>query len=510
MNSTDRIAFNTSILYGRMIITMGITLFSTRLLLNVLGEVDYGIFNLIAGIILMLSFLNNAMATSTQRYLSYYQGKNDIILQKKIFINSLVIHIYIAILLIIVLELAGVFFFNGVLKITVNRMDSSKVVYHFISGSVFFSVLSVPFNASLIAHENMLWVAIINIMESVLKFGATLLLYYSEYDKLILYGKLTFVISGVSFLFYACYCLIKYEECNVRPPFNIDKSITKDLTSFAGWNLFGALSGIGKTQGVAILLNVFFGAKVNAAYGISNQVSGQLNFFSGTMLRAINPQIMKSEGENDRPRMIKLSLIASKFGFLLLAIFAIPCIFEMDAILKYWLKNVPEYAANFCSLILIAFMVNQITVGLDSAAQATGKIKKYMLLVGSTKLMIIPVAFILLKLDFSIYSVFCSYIILEGLGGICRIYILNKLVNLSLNEFVSKVVIPVSFPLIFAICIDYGILQFTDSIYRPLFLLPISFFVMAICIYIFGLEVYEKKIVKNMVKKVVFKFSSKK
>jgi len=509
MNATNRVALNTGILYGRMILTVGITLYTTRLVLSALGDVDYGIFNLIAGIILMLSFLNNAMATATQRFLSFYQGKNDLVMQKKVFINSLLIHLFIAIFLVIVLEIVGLFFFHGLLNIPLNRLNAASAVYHFMSGTVFFTVLAVPFNGSLIAHENMLWVAVVNIVESLLKLGVAVLLFQVAGDKLISYGLLTALISVATFLLYAGYCFFKYEECKITSPISIDKAMAKDLTSFAGWNLFGALCGIGKTQGLAVLLNVFFGTVVNAAYGISNQVSGQLNFFSGTMLRAINPQIMKSEGDNDRPRMIRLSLVASKFGFLLLAIFAIPCIFEMHAILQFWLKNVPEYAVPFCCLILVAFMVNQITVGLDSAAQATGKIKNYMLLVGSTKLMIIPVAYLLLKLDFSIYSVFYSYIILEGLGGICRVYILNKLVDLSVKEYLTKVLMPLVLPLVITICVDYGIVYLSDSVYRPLFLLPISFFVMAICVYFVGLVDYEKNMINKMVSKITSKFSSK-
>lgn len=509
MNTSNRVALNTAILYGRMFLTIGLTLYTTRLVLSALGDIDYGIFNLIAGIILMLSFLNNAMATATQRFLSFYQGKNNLEMQKKIFVNSLIIHFLIAVFLIVVLEIVGVFFFQGILNIPLNRINAARVIYHFMSGTVFFTVLSVPFNGSLIAHENMLWVAIVNIAESLLKFGVALLLFRVDGDKLIYYGLLTALISVVAFLLNAVYCYNKYDECRIVFPLSIDKSIAKDLTSFAGWNLFGALCGVGKTQGVAVLLNFFFGTVVNAAYGISNQVSGQLNFFSVTMLRAINPQIMKSEGENDRLRTIRLSLVASKFGFLLLAIFAIPCIFEMSAILKFWLKNVPEYSVSFCSLILIAFMVNQITVGLDSAVQATGKIKSYMLLVGSTKLMIIPTAFVLLKLDFSIYTVFYSYIFFEFLGGVFRVFILNRLIKLSVKQYLNNVVLPLILPLTITICIDYTIIYFNSTIYRPLLLLPASFVVMLISINFLGLVDYEKEMINKMVSKMTSKFLKK-
>ena len=240
-----------------MLLTVGISLYTTRLVLNALGSTDFGIFQLVAGVIAMLSFLNNAMATSTQRFLSFYQGENDMIMQKKVFINSLQIHIIIGLILVIVLESLGFFLFDGFLNIPLDRMNAAKAIYHFMSATVFFTVLSVPFMGTLIAHENLLWVSIVGIVETLLKLGIALLLLTLLNDKLFIYGLLTECICLLSLILYAVFCFKKYKECTLEGLFTIDRVLMKQLSSFAGWNLFGALCGLGRTQGLAILLNLF-------------------------------------------------------------------------------------------------------------------------------------------------------------------------------------------------------------------------------------------------------------
>lgn len=510
MNATNRVALNTGILYGRMILTVGITLYATRLVLNGLGSIDYGVFNVIAGAVFILSFLNTAMATSTQRYLSFYEGKKDLDMQKNVFNNSLLLHAFLGIAIVLGLEIAGLFLFDGFLNIPANRLAASKIVYHLTSATVFFTILSVPFNASLIAHENMLWVAVTNIVESILKLLIAVALFHIAGDRLVFYGVFTAIISVISFLMYAFYCFRYYDECRISRNIKKDKVLMKELASNAGWNLFGVLGGIGKNQGMAILLNVFFGPVVNASFAIANQVSGQLNFFSGTMLRAINPQIMKSEGDGNRERMVRLSLLACKYCFLLLAVIAIPCIFEMTTILTMWLKNVPLHAVEFCTLILVAFMVNQLTMGLDSAAQATGKIKTFMILVGCAKLLIVPMGYVLLVMGYDIYSVFIAYILLEALGGVFRIYSVNKLIDLSYSHFMKTVILPLILPLTITLFVDYLIVKFFSFSFRILFTISVSSLVMIMTTYIFSFSGYEKETFKKFISKFTKKIKPQK
>jgi Na+-driven multidrug efflux pump len=503
--ASTRVVVNTGILYAKMMVTMGISLYSTRLVLNALGASDYGIFNLIAGVIAMLSFLNGAMTVSTQRYLSYHQGTKNAEMQKKVFSNSWVLHIGIGLFVVILLLALEPFWFDGFLNLPADRVLTAQKLYLFMIVSVFFTILSVPFTASLNAHENMLWVAVVQIIESVCKLAIAISLWwFIQEDRLILYGTLMAVLSMLTFTLYAVYALKKYEECSVRD-FRIEKPLMKELGSFAGWNLFGSATSMSKSQAVAVLLNIFFGTIINAAYGIANQVSSQLLIFTQTMFHALNPQIMQSEGMNDRQRMLRLAMIASKFGFFLMAFIAIPVIFEMPAILQLWLKNVPEYTVVFCSLITISYMTNMLTVGLQSAVQATGKIKWIQIIIGSTVLMTIPIAYIFLKMGFPPYSVFVVYIVIEFIACVMRLFFLKKIAGLSIRAYFERVFAKEIIPMIVIIITCWAITHFLHFEYRFLLTGFVAVLVFAVSIYFTGLCEDEKVLVQGMLKKVLKK-----
>ncbi|TLU94290.1 hypothetical protein FEM55_08540 [Dyadobacter sediminis] len=499
MKSAQKVVLNTGILYSRMLITIGITFYTTREVLNALGATDYGIYNLIAGVIAMLSFLNAAMSTSTQRYLSFHQSNADKNVLKSIFSTSLLLHICIGFILVSGIELSGLYLFNGFLNIPSERLQTARTVYHFMSMSVFFTIVSVPFTASLNSNENMLGLSVVNIIEVVLKLIIAISINGYHGDRLILYGLSMACISFISLIMYVIYCNSHYEECTLRLKKHTNLGIIKNLTSFAGWNLFGALTGIGKTQGVAILLNVFFGTSINAAYGIANQVSSQMNFFSATMLKAINPRIMKTEGQGNRLQMLRLAMMASKFGYFLLAFVAIPCIFEMDNILNFWLKSVPPYTSSFCSLILVAIMVNQLTVGLDSAIQAIGKIKNYMIVAGTIKLLIVPVGYLLLKSGLPPIYVIVGYTVFEGIAGIARLKLLEITGGLNIKEYIKNVYAGILPPTLTIISSLYFVVSVSNSPYRLFYNIPFSITIFFISIYYWGLCKDEKQIVDNLI-----------
>lgn len=509
-NSANRVILNTGILYGRMILTVGVSLYTTRLILNALGSTDFGIFNLIAGVIAMLAFLNNAMATATQRFLSFYQGKDDLPMQKKVFINSLNLHIIIGIVICLFLELAGLFLFDEFLNIPQERIAAAKVVYQWMILSVFFTVLTVPFTGSLVAHENMLWVAIAGILEVLLKFGLALYLFVSDADKLIIYAIGMAGVNLLSLIFYAAYCFRKYHECTLQGLLKPDIKLAKELSSFTGWNLFGALCALGRTQGIAIILNLFFGTVINAAYGIANQVSSQLNFLSSTLLRAINPQIMKSEGAGNRQRMLRLSMSASKFGFFLFALVAIPSVFEMEAILTFWLKNVPENAVVFCQLILIGTLINQLTIGLQSAIQATGKIKAYQVVVGSIILFNLPVAYLLLTLGYNASSVMYSYMSIELIACAFRIYFLHKIAGMSVKEYCERVFLKELGPLLVLVGFCLLVARTNDDSFGFVITFLIAIPLTVTSIYLMGLDAAEKEMVSGYYAKLRHKVQWKK
>ena len=437
MRPANRVVVNTGFLYGKMLITMLISLYSTRLILNALGAVDYGIFNLVGGVIAMLSFLNGAMSVATQRYLSFYLGAGEKHKLKSVFNSSIVLHLVIGFIIVLLLEFGGLLLFNGTLNIPADRIGVAKIVFHFMVISTFFTINAVPYDAAINTHENFLFDALTGIFESIIKLGIAIWLIYTEVDKLILYGALIAGLTIIIRIIKSIYCFRKYEECRVRLTSYFDTGLLKEMFSFAGWNLFGSFCSVISNQGIAIVLNLFFGIIVNAAYSIATQVNGQLSSFSINMLKALNPQIVKSEGSGDRERMLRLAILACKLSFFLIAFFAIPIVLEMPFILNLWLKTVPDNTIIFCQLILILSLVQQLTVGMMSALFSVGKIKVYQIVVGSLLMFNLPIAYILLKFGLPAYSVFVGSIFLEIIAGCSRIWFAHKIAGLHIHNFIS-------------------------------------------------------------------------
>jgi O-antigen/teichoic acid export membrane protein len=493
MQAGKKVIMNTFFLYGKMIISIGIALYSTRLVLSALGATDYGIFNLVGGVIAMLAFLNGAMGTSTQRYISIFLGKGDFQQLSRVFRASIRMHLVIGLIIVLILEIAGLFLFNGFLNIPTERIFAAKIVFHFMVFSTFFSINAVPYDALINAHENLLFDALTGIGESFVKLGIAIWLIYSDFDRLIFYSLLIALLTVSMRIIKSIYCYRKYDECKTNNGDLIGKSLYKEMYSFAGWNLFGSLAKLGRAQGISIILNLFFGTVINAAYGIANHVAGQISNFSVMMLKAINPQIMKSEGANDRQRMIKWSMAASKFSFLLLAFFAIPFIFEMKAILNLWLNEVPEYTIAFCNLVLIAMLANQLTIGLQSAAQSTGRIKLYQITVGSLFILNLPIAYFLLSFGLEPYSVLISYIIIELFACTARIIFVKYLAGMSISEYLNEVVLRDILTIIPMVLSSYMIVQHFDFEFRFMLTIAISSILFAVSVFYIGLSKNERE-----------------
>ena len=438
MQPANRVAMNTGFLYGKLLVSMLIALYSTRLVLHALGVEDYGIYNLVGGIIAMLSFLNSAMTVSTQRYLSYYLGLGKESKLSSVFRSSVILHLIIGLAVVLILEIIGIYVINNMLHIPAERLTTSRIVFHFMVISTFFTINAVPYDAAIYSHENMLFDAVSGILESFLKLGIAFWLTYARMDRLILYGLL---IAGLTIFIRVVkgfYCSRKYKECSIDLPLKLNVNLIKEMFSFAGWNLFGSFCAIARNQGLAVILNLFFGVIVNAAYAIAYQVYAQLAYFSINMLKALNPQIMKSEGYGDRNRMLRLSMLACKISFFLLSFFAIPLIIEMPYILNLWLKTVPDNTVIFCQLILVLGLFQQLTVGLMSAIQSVGRIKAYQAVVGSLLILNLPLAYGLLKLGYPSYSVFIGSIFLEIIAGSLRIWFAHKLAGLPVRKFIGN------------------------------------------------------------------------
>lgn len=508
MSAGGKVLSNTLILYARMVITLGISLYSTRILLEGLGVVDFGIFNLLSGIVVLLAFLNNGLATSTQRFLSIYQGKNDLEKQKNIFRNSVILHFIIGIIVVLILVLFSNFFFNRILNIPVTRIEASWIVFQFMIASIFFTIISVPFNGSLIAHENMLWTAIINSFEAVFKLIFAVLILKFQGDRLIFYGACMAGLSLFSSGMFMFYCFKHYPECTLKGEGKIERNLIKQLISFAGWNLVGALCSVARIQGLSVILNVFVGATINAAYGIASQLSSQMIFISSTLLRALNPQIMKSEGGGDRERMLRLALIGSKFSFYLLSLIAVPLIFEMKFVLSIWLKEVPLNSVIFCQLILVGLLISQLSVGLQSAMQAEGNIKIYQIVVGGTILLNLPLAYFLLYKGLPPYSVLISYILIEFVAFCLRVYISWLRLGVKpvyyFNEVIYKAVIPVLISSLICFCA----VKIMDTYFRLVSTFLFSNLVLIFIAWKYFVSSTEKRHLIDFFKKIITKFNS--
>jgi len=429
MTSTStRVIKNTAILYIKMFVTMFISLYTTRLILNSLGVTDFGIYNVVVGAIAMLTFLNAAMTSATQRFMSFYEGKGDKEKQKIIFNISFVIHIVIAISVGVLLELFSFFLFNGILRIPQSRIDTAKIIYQFMIVSTMFTIMTVPYDAVVNAHENMFYYSIVGILEAVLKLGVAFVVVYTLADKLIIYGLLMASITLTVLIVMRIYCHHNYVECYISPRKYFDKKLMKEMVSFAGWNFLSTSSMMIANYGLGIVVNSFFGVVLNSALGIAQQLDAQLKSFSNTMLKALNPIIDKNEGNGNREMMLHYTMIGSKFSFFLFAFFAIPVFIEMPTILRLWLKNIPDWTVLFCRLQLIASLIGQIGVTLPSALGAQGNIKGFSKVTSLLYFSSIITTFLFLKFGLEPY---CMYIPIIGFGVIG--YRVTNLVYLNKN-----------------------------------------------------------------------------
>lgn len=455
MQASQRIAINTGILYGRMAITVFISLYSTRLILEALGVEDYGIFNVVGGAISMLMFLNNAMTTATQRFMSYSQGVGNVERQKQIFNVSMVLHIGIAFVILLILEGAGYLLFNGILNISAERMDAAKLIFQFMIFSTFFTVISVPYDAVINAHENMLLFAVLGIIESVLKLAIAFYILNTSYDRLSTFGLLMAAVTLFSLFLRQLYCIRYYEECRIKIRQYFNKKLFNEMSSFAGWSFLGATTSMVGSYGQGIVLNVFFGTVVNAAQGVSAQISGQLGAFANTMQKALNPVIAKSEGAGNRSMMLKASMLGSKISFFLLVIFYVPVLIEMPYIFKLWLKNVPDFAVIFCQLLLVRNLIEQFYSTLSNSIAAVGNIKKFQLY--SSALFILPlfISYLLFLFHYQPYVLYIVFLLFSVLSFGVTVYFAYKNCQLSIPIYMKTIVLRslLSFVIIFLVSV---------------------------------------------------------
>lgn len=421
MSTTTRVIKNTGFLYVKMGITVFISLYTTRLILASLGASDFGVFNIVGGAITMLGFLNSTMANATQRFMSYAEGANDLLKKKQVFNVSIVLHLGVALLTGMILLAAMYPLFNGIFNIQQDRIFAAKVIYLSLIVSTMFTIVNVPYDAVMNAHENMLYYSLIGIFESLLKLIVAFACVYTTSDKLIVYGILMAIIPFVTLTIMKIYCHRKYAECVIGFRQYWSKQIVKDIASFSGWNFLTAISSLASYYGVGLVLNHFFGTILNAAQGIANQVNGQMSAFSLNLMKAVNPIIVKRAGAKDVEAMNKATLASGKYSTLLIVFFAVPFILEMHYVLAIWLKEVPEWTSLFCALQLVITIICQMTNSAATAIYAEGNIKWYAIYKSVMNLAPVLLTYIAFTFHGAPYWLYVTMVAIWAIGGDCVI-----------------------------------------------------------------------------------------
>jgi O-antigen/teichoic acid export membrane protein len=483
-----------------MLFTMTISLYTSRIILVTLGIEDYGIYNVVGGVVIMFGFLNSAMASSTQRFLTFELGKSDSLRLKQVFSISVTSHIIISLIVLVLSETVGLWFLNAKLTIPPERLMAANWVFQFSVFTAVLTILSVPYDAAIIAHERMNVFAYISLIEVILKLLVVYLLQLFGFDKLVLYAILVFFISLILRVIYGMYCAKNFKESHYY--FFWEKKLFIEMTGFAGWNLMGVFAGIGYGQGVNILLNIFFGPIVNAARGIAFQVMGAINQLVTNFQIAVNPPITKLYANKDDKNMYKLIFASAKFSFYLLLLFIIPLFIETEVVLSIWLKNVPEYTVSFTRLVLIDILICSLSGPLQILAQATGKVKNYQLIVSIVLLLNLPISYLLLKMGHSPQSTFIVSIILSIIALFARLLVLESLIEFPIKLFFRKVVLTSIIVTICAIPLPLYLQNIISHNLAKFFLVGVGTVVSLIfTVWIFGLSGSEQLIIKGYLNK---------
>lgn len=505
IENNKRIAKNTLFMYFRMLLTMVVSLYTSRVVLKTLGVQDFGIYNIVGGVVVLFTFINSAMSTGTQRHLSYELGKPEGNISK-VFSACLFIHISISIIIFILAETIGLWFLNTHMNLPSYRMGIVNWVYQFSILGCISNIIRIPYQASIIAHEKMSFYAYTGIVEVVLKLAIVFLLIVLPMDKLLVYSALMFCVITIITAWFILFNKNKFPEIKIIKVKDI--ILYKTIISFSGWTLFGSTANLGLHQGMNVIINIFYGVTVNAAIGIANQVNAAITHFVTGFQQALNPQLVKSEAQNDKARQLDLICKSSKLSYLILLLISIPIIFNIEYILELWLSEYPEHTPNICRLIILGALVECLSGPLWVTIFATGKIKTYQIIISIVLLLNIPVSLILGYYNQDVEIFFLARNFIYILGLCTRLYFLAKLIKFDIKSYFKRVILPVIITTVLIILPIY-MLIIKISLYSTHVTFIIQSFIIVIyeifIIYIFALDHDEKafliKIIQNKLKK---------
>lgn len=460
-SNNKRIAKNTLILYVRMLFMMLVALYTSRVILNVLGVEDFGIYNVVGGLVSMFALVSGAISISISRFITFELGRNN---QKElniVFSSAIIIQIVICLLFILLAETLGLWFLNTKMSFPEGRMCATNVIFQFSVATFCVNLISIPYNAAIIAHEKMAAFAYISIFETLAKLIIAFAIPYILYDKLIIYGGLLLLVAIIVRLVYGIYCKYHFEECRFR--FLFDKTVFYNMFTYAGWTYIGASSALLRDTGGNILINLFYGPVANAANGIGTQVQQAVNQFVTNFMTVLNPQIIKSYAAANYDYMKFLVLNASRISYYMMLVFSLPILFNTHYILVLWLKQVPQYCVEFVRLALLFVMSESLSTPLITSASASGKIKKYQLLVGGIQSFNFPLSLLCLYMGMPPYVTFVVAICISQLCLAGRLYILRNMMDFSARQFIHSVYSNIIKVTIIALILPIGVQYYIDE-----------------------------------------------
>lgn len=497
--SNKRIVRNTLLLYCRTFLIMIISLYTSRIILDVLGIEDYGIYNVVGGVVAMFSIISSTFSAAISRFITYELGKNDSQRLKVIFSTSINIQFILSFLVVVLGEIIGLWFINYKMQIPIVRLNAANWVFQCSLLTFVINLISVPYNACIIAHEQMKAFAFISILEVILKLTIVYSLLISPFDKLITYAILLVIVGLFIRIIYGAYCKQHFPECTYHLIY--EKKILKEMLSFAGWSFLGNSVYILNTQGINILINIFFGVVLNAARGISTQIEGAILQFVNNFTMAINPQITKSYAAGEKEYVFTLICQGAKYSYILLLFFVIPFFLETESILSIWLKKIPTYTAIFIKLSCLCILINSLGNSIITAISATGKIKTYHICITIISILIFPLTWLAYKNGLEVYSSYIIYLIIYIFLLFVRLKILKDLINFPIEMFIRKTLVRIFFISIISIIVPIMIQELLDtSLLRVIMTTVSSTLSIIISTYLLGLEPSEKVTLKNKIR----------
>ena len=470
-DNNKRIAKNTLLLYFRMLFMMVVSLYTSRVILNALGVEDFGIYNVVGGVVAMFTVISGSLSAAISRFITYELGKGDQSKLNKIFSASVTIQLLLSLIIVVLIESVGVWFLNAKMTIPADRVTAANWVLQFSIITFVINLISVPYNAAIIAHERMSAFAYISILEAVCKLAIAFLIMVSPMDKLVFYAILMCIVSVIVRFTYGHYCKKHFTECTYH--FHWDKDVLKKMFSFAGWNFIGASSAVLRDQGGNIVINLFYGPSVNAARGIAIQVNSAITGFVSNFMTALNPQITKSYASGDRDYMMTLIFQGARLSFYMLLLLSLPVLVNTHYILVLWLKLVPEHAVLFVQLILIFAMSESISNPLVTAMLATGNIRKYQIVVGGLQLMNLPISYVCLRFGWIPESVLIVAIVISQCCLAARLYMLRGMIGLSSIQYVKNVYINIVVVALFSLVIPAVLSKYMNESFLSFIILSI-------------------------------------